>query len=128
MTDEEALEAFGKEFIHVVRDSALHTFEMTVTGAMKSIPMQALHQRLHSLTVAQQDDVRQIVRKFVDIVLHDVLYLLQRDEQITVLMRPPGEPERVIDLAQASDMLHAELFTESGWIARFSEYPPSREP
>jgi len=126
MTGKEALEVFGEDLMHVVRDNVLDVFELALTGKMNSAPMQAMHQRLSSLTSDQQDDMRQVIRKFVDCTLHDVLYLLQRDERISVIVRPTDKSGE-IDLAKASNMLHAELYSEKGWINRYSQYPSSED-
>ncbi len=65
---------------------------------------------------------RRVLLKALDVGLHDFLFGLQEahdlEQGITVMVEDQN-------IAEFSDGLHGEPWSEDGWIARFSQYPQS---
>ncbi|WP_145447970.1 hypothetical protein [Gimesia panareensis] len=64
-----------------------------------------------------------LLPEIADTVLH---YLLQGFDEVEdeIKITVDTGSEQVASLSEASDGLAGELYTEEGWIARFSEYTP----
>lgn len=123
MTKREILDLAGERIVHFVRDDAIETYEQTEVGLTKAPQYQSLHRRLSELSEDQRVLVRDAVVKIVDLVLHNFLWVLEGGEGLELLFRT-GYGE-VVNLTELSDGLAGELYSEDGWIARFSRYPPT---
>ena len=109
------LDEFGELFMRDVRDTAIHSVKALVSGTLKGETARALQPRLAAL------GNRVTLEEFgVDIVNHvvfKILWFFVAHEEYR-LIAPSGR-----NIAELSDGLHGEIFTEDGWIARFSDDP-----
>lgn len=126
MTKREVLNQAGERIIRFVRDDAIETYEQTEVGFAKAAQYEALYRRLRELPEGQRALVRDAVVKMVDLTLHNFLWMLEGGEGLELLFKTKdGE---VINLTELSDGLAGELYSEDGWIAKFSKYPASVKP
>ncbi|MEO5616035.1 MAG: hypothetical protein ABIR04_14090 [Cypionkella sp.] len=81
---------------------------------------------LSTLTDSQQAAVQALIDEVAPAALHALLDLIEQDK-----FRDPSEPGRLSlqitdaygraqDVAQASDGLSGEIYSDAGWLARFS--------
>ncbi|RKZ38974.1 MAG: hypothetical protein DRR00_33750 [Candidatus Parabeggiatoa sp. nov. 3] len=122
MTKDEVLEKFGQILMSEVRDEAIEKYEMIAAGTLKSTPAMELNKKLSSFSDEQLSIVRQLVASSIDDVIYHFLWMLeQHEEDIDMTCSEDAEStkENVINI---SDGLSGELYTEDGWIAKFSNY------
>lgn len=81
---EPVLDAFGQAFIEQSRDPSIVQWDHTVTGQMKGAYSQRMYERLKSLDSEQMEAVRTMIPGLVDLVLHNVLWMLERAEAIHI--------------------------------------------
>jgi hypothetical protein len=118
-----ALDTFGQLLMTEVRDRAIREWKMTVAGHMKGERCARIRQSLQRWSSQDRDLFLSLVPDIVDSVLHHLLWTLEEDGPVRVAVDlPDGE---VPSLNEVSDGLAGELYTEDGWIARFSEEPSS---
>jgi hypothetical protein len=123
MTKKEILNEAGKRIISFVRDDAICDYEQLESGELKPPDDQDLHRRLRSLPKEHIALVREIAIRMVDQTLHNCLWMLEGGEGLELLFKT-GDGE-VVNLTELSDGLAGELYSEEGWIAKFSKYPPT---
>jgi hypothetical protein len=77
----------------------------------------------NSLSPEQRDLLRRFTPAIVDTVLHHFLWML--DERPDVKLSVDAGSGTVSSLREVSDGLSNELYSDVGWIARFSRKPRS---
>lgn len=117
-----ALDKFGQVLVRNVRDEAISDWEMIVSGHTKSQRAQELRDRLSGFSDEQRQVFLSLVPEVADTVLHHLLRCLEEEDDIELAVTADGE--RVQSLRDVSDGLPGELYTDEGWIARFSETKP----
>lgn len=121
MSDKELLDSFGQEFISNVRDQAIFEFEAMLFGKMKSESAVKLNNELNDFDKNQIDTLKKVVFTSIDNVIYNVLNMLeQNEENMKLLISEDGDNEK--NVIEISDGLSGELFTENGWIEKFSKY------
>ena len=110
---------FGAFVMANLRDKAIDFFDGLSCGRWKSARTQPLQAALAAMTFEQRAVVRRCVIAAVDAGLHDFLFALgevhDRTKGIAVLV--DGR-----NVAEQSDGLHGELFSDDGWFARHSRH------
>src|SRR5215216_3144594 len=107
---EPSLDEFGHQVIKRVRDDAIfftlreEAFTEAATSEVGGAPV-----------------AERLVRAAVDTALHYFLWLIESDESLK--LEVVAEEGSGFDVVAASDGLSGELYTEDGWISRFSRYP-----
>ena len=111
------LDEFGRRLIGEVREETVSDWQMIISGQMKGERAERIRAELGQLGGGASSIIEKIVPEVVDSVLHHLLRWLEEDDDFTVT----GEVarQRIDDLAEESDGLAGELYTEAGWIARF---------
>ena len=116
------LDKFGKFLVQCARDPSIWEWEATISGHM--IDRQSTFIRDH-LLASFSEEQRQVVASLapyiVDSVLHNLLQSLDEEEEIDITVSIDGETSKT--LREISDGLGAEIYSDEGWIARFSDYP-----
>jgi hypothetical protein len=119
------LEKFRRLVITSLRDSGIKHFDRLAVGHWKAPSLKNRQAELAKLTDEQRMVTRRCVVNCLDNALHDFLFALVEandfDKGITLVV--DGK-----NLAEISDGLHGEPFTDEGWIARFSEFPETSAP
>ena len=119
--DQKALDLFGETLMKQVRDTQIQFWDELLAGKIKHRNYQPVYDRLReTLDPEQTASVRDVIPYVVDNVIAHTLGMLQsRRNEIKVAVYMDGLV--VSDLYKASDGLEGELYTEDGWIARFSK-------
>lgn len=115
---ESALDTFGQMLMSNVRDEAISDWKMIIDGRMKDESSERVRTTLASLSNAQRDAVLRLIPQVVDTVLHHLLWTLEQTENVNVSVQ--SNDEFVPSLREASDGLSGELYSDEGWIARYS--------
>jgi len=122
--DTTILDDFGKILMNQVRDMSVQEYEAIADGSVRAPRLKELSQRLMSLSDKELLLVNDVVMEVIDNVLFNLLNTLEEeeDEKLNLLYYDKEEiPHNIVKL---SDGLAGELFTEDGWIYKFSKYPP----
>ncbi|WP_141225120.1 hypothetical protein [Paenibacillus sp. yr247] len=88
-------------------------------GKWKAPSLQLIQSQLEQFSEEQKEIIHKVVISCIDRGLHDLLFGLQEAHELG------DKIEMFVDdvnLAEVSDGLHGELFTEDGWYHRFSKY------
>lgn len=114
----QALDQFGRLLMMKVRDEAISDWKMIVDGRMKGEESEQIRTALRSFTIEQRSVFLSLVPEVVDTVLHHLLFTLEQSEDVKIRVTSDGID--VPDLKDLSDGLAGELYSDEGWIARFS--------
>jgi hypothetical protein len=123
MSNKMLLDIFGKELISEVRDRVIDRIYSILGGRLKSVGGQTMHEALSAMSSTEREVAKQFAIETVDATLHRFLVLIEQSDMIDVRVKSFGE---VVQLREISDGLAGELYSDQGWIARFSKQP-SRE-
>lgn len=122
------LDEFGSRLIQEVRDTTIYFQDATMSGHTKSVPCKTLFEQFRTLDKHAASVVRKFVLETVDECLFYFLRFIEETEAELVFRTDSGAK---IDVAKTSDTLmgelKGELFTDQGWIARFSKYQDDGE-
>ena len=121
MMSKKALDLFGKILIQRIRDETIEEWYETVDGKKKGITAEKIQKLLASFNDEQLDVLRQLIPEIVDTTLHYLLWTLEQENSINVSVEIGGEMSPSI--RDVSDGLAGELYSEDGWIAKYSKYP-----
>ena len=116
----EHLDRFGEFVVQNLRDKMLHDLEMLLSGSWKAPNAQGIQQWLANMSEADREQIRDLAEHLVTTGMHDLLFALQEqaDTDGPICVTVGG-----VDVARQSDGMHGEIFSDDGWIARFSRYP-----
>lgn len=121
MSDKKLLDSFGRELICNTRDQSIFEFEAMLYGKMKSKSAIELNNDLKVFDENQVNTLKKVVFTSIDNVIYNVLNMLeQNEESMRLLISQDGDNEK--NVVEISDGLSGELFTEDGWIEKFSQY------
>jgi len=118
----EALDKFGELFVKFGRDNAIRRWYAIIDGKMGGIWAEEIRKLLEGLSPEAIQALRDVTPHLVDSVLTNLMYGLEESEDVNVSVRLQ-DGHIIKDLSEVSDGLAGELYSEAGWIARFSEYP-----
>lgn len=121
--DVNSLDQFGEEFIKQVRDRSFRKYLKTKAGEMKSPTDIRLYEQLKSLTEEQLHIVDSVVFDALEYMLHQSLFMFEESEIWTIADKNELEDAGIDNLVNSSDGLSGELYSEEGWIAKYSEFP-----
>jgi hypothetical protein len=116
----EVLDEFGAALV-AARDEAIGVVDRFLAGEDPSDRGMTLRERLGGgISPEAARTYRAIAIDAIDETLHQVLWLFERSEQFDITARL--ESGEILSLRDASDGLAGELYTEDGWLARFSRF------
>lgn len=118
MSEKHAVDLFGEYLIKKVRDEAIDDWEGISSGKMKDKESQKIFQTLKSFNSEQLEFITKLFPKIVDTTLHHLMWSLEQEEAINVVVKL--DENLLINIRGASDGLAGELYTEDGWISRYS--------
>lgn len=116
----EPLDKFGEFLVRNFRDKMLDDLEMLFAGAWKAPGVQNLQERLGAMSDDQREAIRDTAERLITTGMHGFLFAVQEDSDADGSIRLEVDG---VEIAKTSDGLHGEIFTEDGWIERFSQYP-----
>jgi hypothetical protein len=105
-----------------VRDEAIDHIERIIDGRMKG--RDAVDIRLLLQKQQQCESLLKVLLPYVvDVTLHTCLSLFEQEDHLRLMARAADGD--LVDVAEISDGLAGELYSEDGWIAKYSRYPQS---
>jgi hypothetical protein len=115
------LDDFGANLMHRVRDDACHFLGGLLAGLIRGPWAEGFQAELkdQSLTPEQLDFVGRLLGHAVTTSIASFLQFID-EKEIAMLYRDANGEKR--NIQAISDGLAGELYTERGWIARFSKY------
>ncbi len=116
--DLDPLAKFGKFLVEHLRDSVMHSYDMTMAARCANDSLQARIAALN-LTDEQRVVLRECLISSLDGGIHDLLFKLQEqaDFENSIQIIVDGR-----NVEEESDGIHGELFGEDGWIQEYSKY------
>lgn len=116
----EALEEFGKGLMENVRDEVIAFLERLTSGRMADVTSKAFYLRFCTLDSQEAEIAKDLALQAADAAIAQFLYYLEAYDLDLLARDSSGEKH---DIVATSDGLVGELYTEDGWVARFSQYP-----
>lgn len=123
VTSIDPLSEFGRVLMVKLRDRGIDHLDKMLAAKAKAPALQKLQGELKSLDQQQRALLRRAFVTSLDSALHDFLFALQEENDSGGRVAVLVDGSRIAD---ASDGLHGELFTQDGWFARYSKHgePP----
>lgn len=112
----EMVDEFGRRLIQMVRDQTIEDWRMIVDGKMKGERAERLRSMIGDGDASR---INELVPEIVDSALHHLLVWLEEDTNFHI-SAVIGD-KKVSDLADESDGFAGELYTDRGWVVRFSK-------
>ncbi|WBW96086.1 hypothetical protein [Oceanirhabdus sp. W0125-5] len=117
--EKNSLDILGQSLMKYVRDETILTWDKMIEGDMKGVTAQKVEERLSNFSEEDLESVKWIISKIVDQGLHNLLAMFEECEELFLGVKvDSGEIE---DIKEESDGLSGELYTEDGWITKFSK-------
>ncbi len=113
-----ALDRFGQFLMKKVRDEAVTDWKMIIDGRMKGESAEKVRALLRDVSDTDKKLVLQLIPGVVDTVLHHLLWAAEQEADLQLGMKMKDGIEELRDI---SDGLPGELYSDEGWISRFSE-------
>lgn len=111
------LDALGERLMREVRDETISDWAMILDGRMKGERAEHIRERTKCI---DRNVLASAIPEVVDSVLHHLLRWLEEEEDFQ-LVGHVGTVQSE-NIAEDSDGLSGELYTDEGWIAKFSMY------
>lgn len=108
------LDFFGQKLIREVRDRSILEFDMRVEGKMMDETSLMLSKEIQNMNAEQRNLINKIIPQIIDLCIHNTICLVEECEEITVLVDDTN-------ISECSDGLAGELYTEDGWIQKYTE-------
>lgn len=121
MHKKEILDQFGRRYMYFVRDTVLQQMMDIIDGTAKAPESKKISKKLGVIPKEHHNLIKSVVFDSVDHALHYFLFMFQEYEEDTKIMVEDDNGESH-SLEELSDGLCGELYTEDGWIERFSKY------
>jgi hypothetical protein len=121
VSDRPILDEFGKALIEQVRDQTISEEQRLVSGKLASREHKELYRVLEGLNLEpeQFDIIGRLLTEAIERVMCNFLLFFE-GYRIGILFR--DEEGREHNIQAMSDGLYGELYSEAGWIAKFSRF------
>ncbi|EEE44884.2 hypothetical protein [Roseibium alexandrii] len=121
MTQYDPLDQFGELFISAVRNRTQWAYRQIENGSIRVEKNR--HDTIQALASSPEhkEKLRQIVEATIDDCLHEFLFMLENNYDTLELLFKASDGS-VINVAETSDGLCGELYTEDGWIEKFGSH------
>lgn len=115
----DVLDRFGQLLVSEVRDVAVAVALKSLRGQMKDQASKQLEAELAKVPESTRKLFETFATDLVDSTLHDLLSFFEGSEDFLIAFK--GDEVNLVDLNEVSDGLAGELYTDEGWISRFSD-------
>lgn len=112
---EDILNEFGKMLITEVRDWTIGSMNKMIDGTMKGTTAELIKKNISILDKEQIEVLKWLIPEIVDFSLDSMLFMFEGHPDLQLVFQG-------VDLKEVSDGLSGELYTEDGWIQKFSKY------
>jgi hypothetical protein len=113
-----ALDFFGQILIERIRDEAIDDWERIFQGKTRDSESKKIFETISTFSPEQVQFILNLFPKIVDTTLHHLLWTFEQEENMNISVR--AEENAYFNIRDISDGLAGELYTEDGWISRFS--------
>jgi hypothetical protein len=113
------LDIFGQFLMEKVRDETIEHWEKVTKGSMNDTESKEIFKSLSTFTPEQMEMIRKLLPGIVDTALHYLLWSMEENENMKWVVK---FKESEVNIAEISDGLAGELYTEDGWKHRFSKF------
>jgi hypothetical protein len=113
------LDKFGEILIQSVRDEAINDWEKILDGRMKGERAAEIRNFLSGYSIEHVELLKELIPQVVDTTLHHLLWTIEEIDTLKVLIA--NKDGNTCDIKEVSDGLPGELYTDLGWISRFSK-------
>lgn len=110
------LDEFGKIFVSEVRDNTISVFNRIFDGSMGGETAKKVREWIADFDEMEQRRIQDVISSAVDQCLHNMLFMAEQHEDMEFIYH--GD-----NLVEESDGLAGELYTEDGWIEKYSQFP-----
>lgn len=105
--------------MNTVRDRSIDRSDNILYGNLKAKSLIILHESLKNFDSEQVKIIRKVLIESVDNVIYNFLDMLEQNaNSIELLISENGNEKK--NIVEISDGLSGELFSEAGWIKKFS--------
>ncbi len=113
------LQKFGEFIIHNLFDKGIECYTQLSENQLKSPLTKQLRNDIKELNEEQLALMRKVVFEVMTTAMHDFLFALQERNDLENDISINVDE---INIAEESDGLHGEIFTDEGWIKIYSAY------
>lgn len=114
-----SLDKFGEFIVVNLRDKAIETAEMLLENGSKSPQTKILQDELSTFNAAQKAIVANVVKTSIDAAIHDFLFAIEEQADFENDIQIIVNEENIVEM---SDGLQGELFTQDGWLEKYSKF------
>ncbi|WP_411680974.1 hypothetical protein [Clostridium thailandense] len=112
------LDYFGERLICDVRDETIENWNLILSGKMKGVTANQVKEKISNFNQEQIEILKWVISKTIDSSLHNLLLMIDENDEIDVEI---DNGETIDKIKEFSDGLCGELYTDDGWIKRFSK-------
>ena len=113
-----SLDKFGEFIVVNLRDKAIETAEMLLENGSKSPQTKILQDELLTFNAAQKAIVANAVKASIDAAIHDFLFAIEEQADFENDIQIIVNEDNIVEM---SDGLQGELFTQDGWLEKYSK-------
>ena len=119
MMNTKELDWFGEFLVENLRDSGIEFTELLLKAHWKALDLQNLQHKLETFSEEQKEIVMDVVVKTIDKAIHNFLYAVQEESEFDngIQIMVNGK-----NIAELSDGLQGEGYSNNGWYAKYSKY------
>lgn len=121
----DTLDIFGRNLMEEVRDESISCLVNEINGTINSQQGILMREMLSNFNEDQIETVINLIPTIIDMGLHYVLDMIDSTDDVKLLLK--DEIGNYIEAKKLSDCLAGELYSEDGWIAKFSKQSPCSE-
>lgn len=107
------LEQFGRIIIKDVRDRTIKDIDKCTSGIYKSERGLKISKQYSELKNEKKEFVDYLITEIIDNTIHNFLEMLEQNDDIEVKFNSKN-------IVEESDGLAGELYTEDGWIQKYT--------
>lgn len=124
LNDKLILDEFGQLLINKVRDACYDEFEKIFSGKISSKSASFLQEKIKIFDDEQLESLKFIAIDSIDSAIHHFLWMIEQSEEFD-LVKYLHNKNGFVSLKETSDGLCGELYTENGWIEKYSTFSKS---
>lgn len=113
------LDDFGKFICKNLRDASLDKFINLKKGVYKDKELHRLQNDLKRFNDKDMEIIDELIKNIIDTALHDFLFSIEEEYDFENNIKIISYDKNI---AEISDGLAGELYSEDGWIHKYSKY------
>lgn len=110
---------FGEILMHDVRDRTISIWRKYLDGTMKGETAIRVAKMIDKISDSEKEKFKELIPLIVNESIYNTLQMFEQNDNVILKVIQNNEE---INLTQISDGLSGELFSDDGWIKKYSEY------